>query len=222
MTYAMTPSKRLVCEKCLRPQRTCICHWITPASNDVEVLFLQHPLEIDNAKGSARLLHLSLAHSQIITGEVFAEDELRTLLHAPFSHQDSDNKKTIQPLLLYPSTSEDGHIAIPSAWTHVPNDGAIQYRLVVIDGTWRKSRKILYLNPLLQQLPRLPLSDLPPSHYRIRKAHKPDQLSSYEATCYALMQLENETEKYLPLLTAFDSFVDQISSYDPNSKERKI
>ena len=30
-------------------------------------------------------------------------------------------------------------------------------RLIVLDGTWRKSRKMLYRNPLLQQLPRLSL-----------------------------------------------------------------
>lgn len=188
------------------------------------MLFLQHPLEIDNAKGSARLLHLSLPHSQIKTGEVFAEDELRELLYAPFPHQDGkeQNNKTIQPLLLYPDTSEDGNIAIPPVFTQAADNSAIQYRLVVIDGTWRKSRKMLYLNPLLQQLPRLPLSDPPSSHYHIRKAHKPNQLSTYEATCYALMQLENETEKYLPLLTAFDGFVEQIGSYDPSSKTSEL
>ena len=159
-----------------------------------------------------------------MTGEVFAEDELRALLYAPLPQQDSkaQNKKTIQPLLLYPSTSEDGNIAIPPVFMQPADNLAVQYRLVVLDGTWRKSRKMLYLNPLLQQLPRLPLSDPSASHYRIRKAHKPDQLSTYEATCYALMQLENETEKYLPLVTAFDGFVDQISSYDPNSKENEI
>lgn len=220
----MTSAKRTLCTQCLRPQRTCICTWIRPTAHDIEVLILQHPLEIDNAKGSARLLHLSLPHSQIMTGEVFGEDELRELLYEPLPHQDSNiqNKKTIQPLLLYPSTSEDGNIAIPPTLMQAADNTAVQYRLVVLDGTWRKSRKMLYLNPLLQQLPRLPLSDLPASHYRIRKAHKPDQLSTYEATCYALMQLKNETEKYLPLLTAFDGFVDQISSYDPNSKENEI
>lgn len=220
----MTSTKRALCATCLRPQRTCICLWITPTEHDVEVLFLQHPLEIDNAKGSARLLHLSLARSHIITGEVFAEDELRALLYAPFPHQQGSDQrqKTIQPLLLYPDTSEDGNIATRSALPLPPDNTAIQYRLVVLDGTWRKSRKMLYLNPLLQQLPRLPLSDPPASHYRIRKAHKPDQLSTYEATCYALMQLENETEKYLPLLRAFDSFVEQIGSYDPNSRKSEV
>jgi DTW domain-containing protein YfiP len=86
-------------------------------------------------------------------------------------------------------------------------------RLIVLDGTWRKSRKMLYLNPLLQKLPRLPLRDTPPSQYRIRKAHKPDQLSTLEATCYALMQLEGNNEKYTALLEGFNGFVSQQSEY---------
>jgi DTW domain-containing protein YfiP len=81
--------------------------------------------------------------------------------------------------------------------------------LVVLDGTWRKSRKMLYLNPLLQALPRLALCDLPPSHYLIRKAHRPDQRSTLEATCAALAQLEGDTGQFAPLMDAFDGFVAQ-------------
>lgn len=219
----MTATKRALCTKCLRPQRTCICHWITPTEPEVELLFLQHPLEINNAKGSVRLLHLSLQSSHLVTGEVFPEDELHALLYAPFPRQDDKaHSKIIQPLLLYPSTAEDDKCAIPPVWTKITNAANIQYRLVVLDGTWRKSRKMLYLNPLLQELPRLSLSDLPASHYRIRKAHKPDQLSSYEASCYALMQLEGKQDKYLLLLDAFDGFVEQLSSYNPNLEKMKI
>ena len=45
------------------------------------------------------------------------------------------------------------------------------------------------LNPLLQALPRLPLVDLPASQYRIRKAQQAHQLSSFEASVAALVQL---------------------------------
>ncbi|MFJ7566257.1 tRNA-uridine aminocarboxypropyltransferase [Herminiimonas sp. NPDC097707] len=202
-------SKRLYCARCLRPQRTCICQWVTPLEHDVEVLFLQHPLEVHNAKNSARLLHMSLPHSRLVVGETFSAHELQALLYAPF---DSANEmhasdKTAYPILLYPENSEEqGLIALPPV-AQIPSE--MRIRLIVLDGTWRKSRKMLYLNPLLQQLPRLTLRDPPSSHYRIRKAHKADQLSSFEATCYALMQLEENIEKYKPLLAAFDGFVAQ-------------
>lgn len=215
----MTSNKRAICTQCLRPQNTCICRWITPTEHAVEVLFLQHPLEIANPKGSARLLHLSLPRSRIVTGEAFSEEALQALLYAPFDN--SIRGENIQPLLLYPDTSEDGRIEKSQTFIQPASSAATQYRLIVLDGTWRKSRKMLYSNPLLQQLPRLPLSDPPASHYRIRKARKPDQLSSYEATCYALMRLENETGKYLPLLTAFDGFVEQIGAYGPQTKHHQ-
>jgi DTW domain-containing protein YfiP len=51
--------------------------------------------------------------------------------------------------------------------------------------------------------------EAPASLYRIRKAHRPEQLSTLEATCYALMQLEGNAQKYAPLLQAFAGFVEQ-------------
>ena len=77
--------------------------------------------------------------------------------------------------------------ALPALWVQAAQ--LQQLRLVVLDGTWRKSRKMLYLNPLLQALPRLPLVDLPASQYRIRKAQQAHQLSSFEASVAALAQL---------------------------------
>ena len=201
-------TKRPTCATCLRPQSTCICRWITPLSHAVEVLILQHPLEVGNAKGSARLLHLSLAHSRLVTGEVFAEA-------APFDPGSAPHRPK-QAVLLYPDTPQDtaqGMPAPPPLAADCLRDPA-QLRLIVLDGTWRKSRKMLYLNPLLQRLPRLPLRDMPATHYLIRKAHRPDQLSTLEATCAALMQLEHKVEAFQPLLTAFDGFVAQQLGYD--------
>ena len=79
----MTPAsktRRLGLHDCLRPQSACICQWITPVAHEVEVLIPQHPLEVDNARGSARLPHLSLPHSRLVTGEVF---DLHTLMTDP-------------------------------------------------------------------------------------------------------------------------------------------
>ena len=192
---------RPVCGHCLRPSRTCICQWVRPTAHAVEVLLLQHPLEVHQAKGSARLLHLSLPHSRIVVGEAF---------DAPV--WPVDGKHT---LLLYPDTPQDtapdlqSPPPLPPEWLQNPS----RLRLVVLDGTWRKSRKMLYSSPPLQALPRLALRGLPPSHYRIRKAHLPDQLSTLEATCAALAQLEGDVERFGPLLAAFDGFVAQQAGF---------
>lgn len=193
--------KRKSCPRCFRPSTACICNWVCSINNAQEVLLLQHSLEVNNAKGSARLLDLCLQDSRMIAGEKFDEQLLTSLVHAGGK----------QAVLLYPATTQnDADDLQYEAPEFIVQDHILaNMRLVIIDATWRKSRKMLYLNPVLQQLPRLSLQDMPVSHYRIRKAHAPDQLSTLEATCYALMQLEHDEGKYQPLLQAFDGFVGQ-------------
>jgi len=63
----------------------------------------------------------------------------------------------LRPVLLYPATLPDPQLpvaqppALPSHWLKQ----ATKLRLVVIDGTCRKSRNMLYLNPRLHHLQRL-------------------------------------------------------------------
>jgi DTW domain-containing protein YfiP len=199
------PPKRATCATCLRAQSACICGWIAPVVSDVEVLVLQHPLEVGNAKNSARLLYLSLPGSALVVGEAFDAASLAALLHGGERG----------PVLLYPETPGDAALGIVPAPIVRPESlgepGRV--RLVVLDATWRKSRKMLYQNPALQALPRLALRDMPASGYRIRKAHAPDQLSTLEASTYALMQLHGDAARFQPLLVAFDGFVTQQAAF---------
>lgn len=221
--FATVPHRRLTCQTCLRPQTTCICQWITPVAHQVEVVVLQHPQEVANAKGSARLLHLSLPRSILVSGEVFAEEALQALLSAPLDFKAGTAHTPRCTVLLYPESPRDkglGLPAPPALASGCLNDPS-RLRLIVLDGTWRKSRKMLYLNPLLQQLPRLALQGLPVSGYRIRKAHKPDQLSTLEASCAALAQLEGQAQAFEPLLAAFEGFVAQQWRYQTSSLTRE-
>jgi len=194
-------TKRARCATCLRAQSACICRWTAPVEARAALLVLQHPLEVANAKNSARLLHLSVTGSRLAVGETFDADELDALLHA-------DGRT---PVLLYPDTPGDA-TAPPPFVQAAPE----QLRLVVLDATWRKSRKMLYLNPALQRLPRLALREVAPSNYRIRKAHAPHQLSSLEAAALALGQLEGDNATFEPLLHAFAGFVEQQAAYVPS------
>jgi DTW domain-containing protein YfiP len=196
-------SRRPTCTACLRALSACICGFVTPVNGSVELLVLQHPLEVHNAKNSARLLHLCCAGSRLLVGETFAAAELDAALHA--------GGRT--PMLLYPHTPGEAALGLPAPPLLAPAllERPDRLRLVLLDATWRKSRKMLYVNPLLQGLPRLALQALPPSAYRIRKAHAPDQLSSLEAAAHALSQLENRPERYEPLFQAFNAFVEQQS-----------
>lgn len=181
--------KRVTCENCLRADKSCICDLARPLNNLTEVVILQHPLEKKNAKGTARLLSLCLNNCQLIIGETFDPEVLNKLLDN--SH---DN------ILLYP---EDN----PQAQTNTPSSGTSlkPKRLILLDGTWRKSRKLLHCNPLLATLPRLALSGDIESQYHIRKAHKDGQLSTLEACALALSAIDGTDTS--PLTESFTGFV---------------
>ena len=241
------PVPRRHCARCLRPQsvqhNACICRWVRRVGVNTRVLILQHPLEVNNPKGSARLLHLSLPGSSLITGEEFAGDVLRDAIAGG---ADAPGEPGWQGVLLYPAEANEPTYPAPSthpthpthpahpahlmsstcaADTHSPvvldladalqapvavnPTSPARVCLVVLDGTWRKSRKMLQRNPLLQALPRLSLTPLAPSRYSVRKAHQPHQRSTLEAACAALAQLEGDSDKFSPLLAAFDGFVAQ-------------
>jgi DTW domain-containing protein YfiP len=184
-----------------------MCRWVRPLAADTALLILQHPLEVQQAKGSARLLHLCLADSVMLTGEQFEPAALAAALTA-------DGRT---PLLLYP-----GEGAAPVHELQALRGQGARLRLVVLDGTWRKSRKMLHLNPLLAALPRLALRALPASRYVIRKAHAADQLSSFEAAAYALtgLQADGGEQALAHLLAAFDGFVAQQAACDPRHAVR--
>jgi DTW domain-containing protein YfiP len=146
-------------------------------------------------------------------GEAFLPDALQDLLDGTVLAGPPSQSR--QALLLYPDTPQDAALGLFSPPVFAPGllGDPQKIRLVVLDGTWRESRKMLYRNPLLQRLPRLALRDLPASRYLIRKAQGPDQLSTLEATCSALAQLEGDGANWRPMLAAFDGFVAQQRGY---------
>jgi DTW domain-containing protein YfiP len=187
------PARRPLCDRCALPLRTCVCGLVARVANDVDVLLLQHPDEAREAKGSARLLRLSLARCRVVVGEVFDPAALLGLLDGDVSDS----------ALLYPADTRRASES-PSSW----GAAARPARLVVLDGTWRKSAGMLRANALLQSLPRWTVEPAAPARYRaLRKAPKASQLSTLEATCAALADIEGAPARYAPLLDAFDHFV---------------
>lgn len=189
-----SPSRRARCAHCGLPARTCICALVTRVDNEVDVLVLQHPREAREAKGSVRLLGLALARCRVVVGEAFEPAELRELLGGDVSAS----------ALLYPHDGLD---------TPARSNSVQVRRLVVLDGTWRKSVRMLNANPLLQSLPRYSLTPTEPARYAVlRKAAAVSQLSTLEATCAALAELEAAPARYQPLLDAFEGFVAQAAA----------
>lgn len=72
--------------------------------------------------------------------------------------------------------------------------------LIVIDGTWRKAKKIHLLNKWLKNIPSLTLTESKKTNYGIRKSNIEHGLSSIEAIAFALEDMEKINPA--PFLTA--------------------
>lgn len=191
---------RAQCPRCLRPQTHCLCALIPHLDSRTRVLLLQHPSEVSHALNTARLAVLGLSNAELIVGEVF--DDLPTLLNRPgyrarllFPAEDA------QPLQAYDESDEPVLLVVP-------------------DGTWRKARKMLHLNPLLAALPRVTLAEGGVSRYRLRKAPGPGALSTIEAIVQALETLEAPS-MFAPLLKPFEALIDgQIAAMGEETFQR--
>ena len=193
---------RAQCPRCLRPQTHCLCALIPQLDSRTRVLLLQHPSEVGHALNTARLADLGLLNAELRVGEVF--EDLATLLNPP----------GYQARLLFPA--EDAQLI----GTARPSDASLPWLLVVPDGTWRKARKLLHLNPLLAQLPRVTLPEGAVSRYRLRKAPGPGALSTLEAIVQALEILEAPTS-FAPLLRPFEALIEgQIEAMGADTYQR--
>jgi DTW domain-containing protein YfiP len=183
--------KRAVCSNCLKASSACICATIKSIDNIHRLHILQDPSEQNKALGTARILKLSLSNVQLTVGELF-------------NVQDFDINNSY---LLFPS--ED---AIPAQRLKGHSELNKNSQFILLDGSWKKAYKLLMSNPFLQGLPKVSINVDTKSNYRLRKSPREDGFSTVEAGYYLLSQLENNIEKFVPLLKSFEFMIDyQIS-----------
>lgn len=188
---------RVYCKACRRLESHCLCDALIDIDNHIPTLFLQHPNEKGHVKNTAWLTHQCLKNSRFETGEVFDSCFLETLLKP-------------NSFLLYPQTDDfDGEMIQSEHLLGRFSD----MQLVVLDGTWRKTRKMLYLNPALAALPRIEMAPQYVSAYKIRKQKKAFGLSTLEAVQQMLAALEGNAEKYHSLLNVLNALVEQQLKY---------
>ncbi|MDD2128408.1 DTW domain-containing protein [Pseudomonas sp. 17391] len=176
------------CERCQRPLDHCLCPLIPLLASRTRIVLLQHPSETAHALNTARLAALGLNNAELRVGEVF--DGLDELLATP----------GYRAVLLFPGDQAQ----VLTAYTEVDDQPLL---LIVPDGTWRKARKLLYLNPMLAALPRVTLGAVAPSRYRLRKAPEAGALSTLEAVVEALNVLEQPVS-FDALLKPFDALIE--------------
>lgn len=190
--------KRAHCPHCYYPLNTCICESLSLVDTDVAVSILQDPTETKHAKNTARLAALIVPQVKIYVGESRLD----------FTKVIAKVTQTENSLLIYPSHSalDINHDSIKMG----------QYKhLILLDGTWRKAKKLWLNNPWLHELDAAKLELNDKSQYSIRKSPTTKALSTLEALAYSLNALEGKP--VAPFLHALSAMQQHWQNNQPNS-----
>jgi DTW domain-containing protein YfiP len=149
-------------------QRHCICLDLARSANRTEVVFVRHHAEASKSTGTARIAELVLERSR--------------MLSLGFDRRPCDAEL---------GTLGDAWLLYPGGACLRPGE-SLPERLVVLDGTWAQSRRMLRRLSALQGLRRLSLP--PPEHDQeqpfLRKSPHPLGYSTIGAVAAALDLLE--------------------------------
>lgn len=198
MTNTSEHNKRSFCYQCKRS--LCLCEHIQVIDNQIPVIILQHSREKLNPKNTATLLKLSLKNSQLIYGKNF-DDFLGELLQSK------------NYALVFPDHKSDKSQSIV-----IEKNKKIE-GLILIDGTWKKARKIYYESQILQNLPKIYIENIP-NQYIIRKSPELNALSTYEAGVLALKLIGEENTE--PLMDKFKTFMEMSLSNITKHKRENL
>ena len=175
---------------CARPQAQCLCSLIPRLWPPTQLLVIQHPDEASHALNTARLLVPGLVNAHLLITESLQE-------HPAWMRRLQDPRWRNE--LLFPG--EQAQVLLPAAADLRPR------RLVLLDGTWRKARKLVYLNPVLQSMAQVCLPAGLVSRYRLRKVPQAGALSTIEAGTEALSVLHPGFDKHA-LLAPFEALIE--------------
>lgn len=176
---------RSYCPHCAYPQQSCVCSAINETGYQTQIVVLQHPSEVKHAKNTARLIALVAPETETVVGE--KPEDFRAVRRKLVSNPNA--------VILFPTATS---IALTESLNAAPID-----TLIIIDGTWRKAKKIWLSNPWLHGMRVCHLNSPISSRYHIRSSRQPDGLASIEAAASALSQLgERNTDALLDALMA--------------------
>ena len=182
MTLSDLPGR---CRTCWIRLEHCICADLPRVSPRTSLVLVRHAWEAHKSTGTARIASLALPGLRLVTYDddpSAADRELSALAGAT---------------LLYPAEP-------PAPWP-----ARLDGPLVVLDGTWRQTRKMFKKLTALQGLPRLTLPAKVEPVLRLREGHFDGARSTLEAITDALRLLEGEAVA-APLAALHARYVEQV------------
>lgn len=159
------------CPRCLLLATHCVCVALgEPRPHRPRILIVRHQWEAFKSTGTARLAQLALADLRIVDMAAENPEPVRAEL-----------QQLEGAWLLYPGRESAQRLATPPQ------------TLVVLDGTWRQTRKMLRRLPELSRFPRFELESAAPvgPHSRLREGHLPNARSTFESIAGALARLDS-------------------------------
>ena len=165
-----------------------------------DIWVLQHPSERGHSKGTLRVAEACIRELQVLVGEQ-ESDFVALRKHADLEHT----------ALLFPTGKsapvESPMPALPRSW-------------IIIDGSWRKAKRILLSNPWLSLLPHYHFQNPPVSRYAVRRSTQEGGLSTLEAIDYLLSLTTPETDT-VPLKEGFDALLEAHLSQLPRPVRKR-
>ena len=158
------------CQRCWILESHCICASVPAVVTRTEVLVVRHDRESFKSTGTARIAALALQNLRILS---FGEN--------------SEPARTELPAEMGPGT----HLLFPTEES-APWDGSAVTRLVVLDGTWRQTRRMFSKLTSMHSAPRLALPEKATKVLRLRDSKFEAGRSTLEAIAEAIALLEGE------------------------------
>jgi DTW domain-containing protein len=169
------------CEGCGLLPTDCMCVELPKLSSRVATTFVLHFREWNKPTNTAKVASLMLGDNSTVL--------LRGAPSREAAYEAEVKLDAIDPtnaLILYPS---DTATSVEELSTSGVFDRPGGLRLVIPDGTWSQTRRVVRRHQALQQLPHIKLP-LQASAYRLRRGTKPGLLCTLEAVGLALSLLD--------------------------------
>jgi len=164
--------------------RFCACALLQPLAIHTPFLVLRHARESSKSTSSVRWAQLVVPTCELVDYRSRAE----------------------APTLIAPRPGD--WLLYPGETASSPPPGGVVQRVVVLDGTWRQTRRMLRALPEVARLPRLAIPPRPEG-IRLRAAPRSEALSTFEAMAGAVRMLESAALG-AALLRVHDALVDRV------------
>jgi DTW domain-containing protein YfiP len=168
------------CLKCLRPEKACICDYVTKVTTRTKFVILTHPKEFKKTKnGTGRMTFLSLTNAEIIVDVDFSENK-----------RVNEIIEENHAMILYPGNKVFN--CSKEKFTSEFTSGK-ELALFILDATWPCAKKMMKLSKNLHSLAKMSFDITAPSEFVIKQQPGEYCLSTIEAT---LKVLENLNDGY--------------------------